>query len=553
MIPRYKGLRHSLRTIALVLGLSLMGATAVQIVGMESASAHVGDITVTKAECVDATSMSATYKVGWTNGTATGKLYQRSGLYGTSGNAGSSTSGWTFVKNVSGASGSDTFTITHAKTSFSGGNGPWWSSKVIFSDGYGVAADTRVEGFDWNKCNVVAKDASASVSTTPPTCDVAEKLVLGQTTNATWGTPTRTTGPGSYSVTATATSGHAFGDGSSTKSFTGTLADKLDPNVVSSCRPPAPEPKVTHKSDDRMTCASGVEHREWDLESPPVWSNETRSWTWGTPVVKNDTGWQKTRDLTAAEKKQLNCDKPDKPEPVVKPLSGDRQTCEYAVQHRTGTETTDWVFDEDTWAWVKGAPVVQWNDWTFVRSLTPAEKKELGCDKPVQPEPSVERLEGDYMSCESGVQHRTGTKITYWVFDESTWTWIAGDPEVTWGAWETVRDLTAAEKQQLGCVGPPAPQPIVVKGGVKKLDKCGSNNFFFVREVAGLHYVLKGKAVREGVWIKTKSKKVTIKVVADSDKYQLVGKKRFVVKFPNNKPCGSSPHVSPNTGMRPMV
>lgn len=122
------------------------------VTGLASpAEAHVGDISV-KAVCVDADTVSATYTVGWSNGTQTGKLYQRAGLYGSNGNAGSSTSGWTYVKDVNGKNGSATFTVIHEKSSFSGSNGPWWSSKVVFSDGYGVAADTRIERFDWSKC-----------------------------------------------------------------------------------------------------------------------------------------------------------------------------------------------------------------------------------------------------------------------------------------------------------------------------------------------------------------------------------------------------------------
>lgn len=134
-----------------VLLAALLAALGVAVITAGPAEAHVGDIRVT-GKCLDADTMTATYTVGWTNGTSTGKLYQRSGLHGQNGNAGNSTAGWTYVKDVSGANGSATFTVNHEKSSFSGSNGPWWSSKVVFSDGYGVAADTRVEGFDWNKC-----------------------------------------------------------------------------------------------------------------------------------------------------------------------------------------------------------------------------------------------------------------------------------------------------------------------------------------------------------------------------------------------------------------
>jgi hypothetical protein len=80
-------------------------------------------------------------------------------------------------------------------------------------------------------CNPPVKnDASAALHVTAATCSSPASLVLDSVTNATWGTPTRTTGPGSYSVTATATSGHKFdinGQVSSTEVFTGNLAQKL--------------------------------------------------------------------------------------------------------------------------------------------------------------------------------------------------------------------------------------------------------------------------------------------------------------------------------------
>lgn len=94
----------------------------------------------------------------------------------------------------------------------------------------------------------VPKDASAAVATTAPTCDVAETLVLSTPTNATWGTPTISTGPGTYSVTATAKSGHQFSDGKTTKVFTGTLAGKSTAAVCD-----APPPACIPNSDVSYT------------------------------------------------------------------------------------------------------------------------------------------------------------------------------------------------------------------------------------------------------------------------------------------------------------
>ncbi|MHB1171645.1 MAG: LPXTG cell wall anchor domain-containing protein [Lacisediminihabitans sp.] len=77
--------------------------------------------------------------------------------------------------------------------------------------------------------------SSASVNTTAATCGAPERLVLGTTTFATWGTPSLSRGPGDYSVTASAVTGHLFGDGTTVETFTGTLAGALDPNSPS-CR-----------------------------------------------------------------------------------------------------------------------------------------------------------------------------------------------------------------------------------------------------------------------------------------------------------------------------
>lgn len=94
-----------------------------------------------------------------------------------------------------------------------------------------------------NGCEIPdVKDATASISTTPATCSTAEMLVLGSISNATWGVPTLTTGPGSYSVTATAIAGHAFSNGFTTKVFLGTLAGVLSP-TSEGCAPPPCLPK----------------------------------------------------------------------------------------------------------------------------------------------------------------------------------------------------------------------------------------------------------------------------------------------------------------------
>ncbi|WP_157981651.1 hypothetical protein [Protaetiibacter intestinalis] len=79
--------------------------------------------------------------------------------------------------------------------------------------------------------------AEASLTITPATCTAPEKVVLGATSHAAWGALDRVSGPGSYTVTATADPGYRFADDSTAKTFSGTLAGVL-PKSDPSCAPP---------------------------------------------------------------------------------------------------------------------------------------------------------------------------------------------------------------------------------------------------------------------------------------------------------------------------
>jgi hypothetical protein len=106
----------------------------------------------------------------------------------------------------------------------------------------------------------VVSDATAVLTTNPATCDTNGTLVLGGVKNATWGTPTRTAGPGAYSVTATAAKSHAFADGKTTRTFTGTLegtlpADKA-PCVTVVVVPERPAPTKASADETALDCDS---------------------------------------------------------------------------------------------------------------------------------------------------------------------------------------------------------------------------------------------------------------------------------------------------------
>ena len=147
-----------------------------------------------------------------------------------------------------------------------------------------------------NGCEIPdLKDATAAVSTTPATCSTPETLVLGAIANATWGTPTRTTGPGSYSVTATATAGHAFSNGSTTKVFGGTLADVLSPTSAGCTPPPCLTKDAVSYTYSSATNSGVITVTAMDGHSntlcSPFWVTAA-SWTFD-----GNSTWPQTLDL----------------------------------------------------------------------------------------------------------------------------------------------------------------------------------------------------------------------------------------------------------------
>ncbi|HEY4225381.1 MAG TPA: hypothetical protein VGM70_06175 [Pseudolysinimonas sp.] len=98
-----------------------------------------------------------------------------------------------------------------------------WAQVDGFNEHFGEGSQTPL-------CTtpVTTADAAAGAPTKMvATCGTGQTLALGTATNATWGTVTGGTGPSSYSVTATATAGHTFPDGTTTKTFTGSLTGPL--------------------------------------------------------------------------------------------------------------------------------------------------------------------------------------------------------------------------------------------------------------------------------------------------------------------------------------
>ena len=385
----------------LVVAIAATGLLAVTTV---AAQAHQGSIRVTRAVCVDADTIEATYTWTWSGvprasyGTRVVRKTGTTSFEGSWGGRGGSP-----LTTVDTSSGGARWTVRLSRSQFSGGNGPWEYVYAPWSDGYtaGRYNDTRVEGVDWNRCApAAAKDASAVVSTTPPTCDSAEQLVLGRLVNATWGTPSRTTGPGAYTVTATATDGHLFADGSRSRTFTGTLGGR---RTGQTCAGPAP----------------AAEHQVRNVSQAPDCATRTT------------TSWSEERSRGS-------------------------------------------VWSDADNRYLPGS----WTAWTEV----PGSKKSV-----------------------------------------------------------------AATPQQ--CPRPPS-APVRVRGAVKKLAKCGRNDFLYLKPVVGGVYRINGKPVKQGTWIKERKQVVRITFDATGSAYRVVGKRVFTVRYPKTGACGAPPSKSPHTGLR---
>jgi hypothetical protein len=134
----------------------------------------------------------------------------------------------------------------------------------------------------------VATDASAAVSLSAASCSAAETLVLGTPVFATWGTPSALTGPASYSVTATADPGHAFSDGTTTLTLTGTLAGAMDPAAapcVTVVVPERPLPITDVSELTSLNCAA-MTRTTTTTTSTTDWVLDTAANTWvAAPAV----------------------------------------------------------------------------------------------------------------------------------------------------------------------------------------------------------------------------------------------------------------------------
>lgn len=225
-----KRMLTGLCALPLVAALLLAGSSA-------PASAHTGDLKAS-GQCQPDGTFLVTYTLNLTNSNLSSQTMWRIGDTDFDGTPNSATG---MDRGPIARTGPGTFVLgTETYPGDYVGPGNWVYAFTRWSDGFTKGSDGRMDRIEANCKKPDVKDASATLSTTPATCDAGETLVLGATNHATWGTPTLTEGPGDYSVTATADSGHLFSNGSPTQTFTGTLAGK---DTSKSCNPPTPHNK----------------------------------------------------------------------------------------------------------------------------------------------------------------------------------------------------------------------------------------------------------------------------------------------------------------------
>lgn len=94
--------------------------------------------------------------------------------------------------------------------------------------------------------------------------------------------------------------------------------------------------------------------------------------------------------------------------------------------------------------------------------------------------------------------------------------------------------------------------PREVHGKVVKVDKCGvTADRYKVRNLPGAEYVVGGKAIREGVWLKGRGR-VNIYLHSTSPKVKVVGTRHWHLLFKSNA-CPTPPTNPPHTGARTVA
>lgn len=151
--------------------------------------------------------------------------------------------------------------------------------------------------------------------------------------------------------------------------------------------------------------------------------------------------------------------KPNQPEPIVTKEKETDLSCAEGVRTRDKTTTVDWTWNEASWSWVKGEPVVTYSKWDKVRDLNPAEKEKLGCNVPGKPADIVQVDTKTWNDCKVVLKQDKITTTKY-VWNKDTWSWVKAKPVVTYDKATKVRDMTHQERIDQGCIAKPTkPKP----------------------------------------------------------------------------------------------
>ena len=88
----------------------------------------------------------------------------------------------------------------------------------------------------------------------------------------------------------------------------------------------------------------------------------------------------------------------------------------------------------------------------------------------------------------------------------------------------------------------------VVEAGARHIDKCGrESDMYKVARRSGVVYTVRGKVLREGVWLRAGSRIVTVRAEAADATYRLQGKQVWRLTF-TRKACAQAPEIAPDTG-----
>ena len=91
-------------------------------------------------------------------------------------------------------------------------------------------------------------------------------------------------------------------------------------------------------------------------------------------------------------------------------------------------------------------------------------------------------------------------------------------------------------------------QVLVVRAGARRIDKCGrQGDLFKVSKRSGVVYTAQGKVLRQGVWLKARTRMITVRASAVDATYRLQGTSVWKLSF-TRKACANAPEVAPNTG-----